>query len=135
MLQLLCGSQHRLSHCFCEGCDFSLTDNWQSPGDVLSQEHSHLDGSKLSGVHFTLVLCVMRSSGISAAISCASVRDRIHSSSSNIIVVGSSSFFKNKSCLSSRNRHSSGISPVAHTIGRMSRILKSRLRCQRLRRQ
>ena len=58
--------------------------------------------------------CAMRSSGMSAVISCTSVRDRIHSLSSNIFVVGSFSFFRNMSCALRRQRHSSGMSPVAH---------------------
>ena len=57
----------------------------------------------------------MRSSGMSAVIACASVGDRIHSSSSNSFVVV--------------NWHSSGISPVAHLTAKISMILKSRLLC------
>ena len=56
-------------------------------------------------VHFTLVVRDAHFGDV------ASLGDRIHSSSS------------------SRKRHSSGTSPVAHLTVRMSRILKSRLRC------
>ena len=53
------------------------------------------------------------------AIACASVSERIHSSSSNCFEVGSFSVFKNIDCLLSRNRHFSSKSPVAHLIVRM----------------
>ena len=49
---------------------------------------------------------------LSAVISCASVNERIHSSSSNHFVVGSFFFFKNMSCVLRRDRHSSGKSPI-----------------------
>ena len=57
--------------------------------------------------------------------SCASVSERIHSSSSNCFEVGS--FFKHIFCVLSRKRHSSGKSPVAHLFVRMSRPRKRRL--------
>ena len=60
------------------------------------------------------------SSGTSAVISCASVSERIHSSSSKCFEVGSFSFIKKMSCVLRRNRHSSSKSPVAHLIVRMS---------------
>ena len=72
---------------------------------------------------------VRQASGISAATSCASVRDRIHSLSSIIFVVGSFPFFRNMSCVLDRNQHSSGTSPAAHLTARMSRILESLFFC------
>ena len=57
--------------------------------------------------------------------SCASVNERIHSVSSNCFEVGS--IFRNISCVLSRKRHSSGKSPVAHLIVRMSRHRNRRL--------
>ena len=72
---------------------------------------------------------VRRSSGISAATSCASVRDRNYSSSSNIFVVGSFAFFRNTNCVLDRSQHSSGTSPAPHLTVRMSRILKTLLFC------
>ena len=53
--------------------------------------------------------------------SCASVSERIHSSSSNWFEVGSFSLLRNISCVLNKKRHSSGKSPVAHLIVRMSR--------------
>ena len=70
---------------------------------------------------------VTPSSGMSGVTSCASVSDRIHSSSSNCIVVGSFSSLKDISCVSSTKRHSSEKSPVAHLIVRMSRPRNRRL--------
>ena len=55
-----------------------------------------------------------RSSRMSVVISSASARERTHSSSSNIFVVGSFSFFKKMSCVL-RSRHSSGISLLSGT--------------------
>ena len=55
-------------------------------------------------------------SGKSVVISSASVNERIHSSSSNCFVVGSSSFLRNVGCVLSKKRHSSGKSSVAHVI-------------------
>ena len=52
-------------------------------------------------------------------ISCASVNDRIHSSSSNCFEVGPFSCFKNMSCVSRKNRHSSCKSPVGHLTVRI----------------
>ena len=62
------------------------------------------------------------SSGTSVVTSCASVSERIHSPSSNCFEVGSFSFFRNISCV-----HSSGRSPMAHLIVRMSRLRNRRL--------
>ena len=59
---------------------------------------------------------VTLSSGMSAVISCASVHDRIHSSSSNNFVAGSLLLLQEMSCVLWRNRHSSGRSPIAHLI-------------------
>ena len=42
----------------------------------------------LSHVHFSVFSLIMRSSGMSAVTACAAVRDRIHSSSWNSLVVG-----------------------------------------------
>ena len=53
-------------------------------------------------------------------ISCASINQRIHSSSSNCFEVGSFAFFKNMGCVLRRNRHSSSKSPVAHLTVRIS---------------
>ena len=117
-----------LSHWCCEGCDFSLTERWQSPGNILSQQLAHLDKSNLFGVHSTLVVCDALYWDV-CVIACASARDRIHKSSSNIFVAVSFSFFKKMSCVLSRNRHSAGKSPVAHMTVRMSRNLKIRLPC------
>ena len=70
---------------------------------------------------------VTLSSGMSVVTSCASASERTHSSSSNCFDVGSFSFFKNISCEVSRKRHSSGKSPVAHSIVRMSSPRNRRL--------
>ena len=70
-------------------------------------------GRTFFGVHCTLVVCDALFWDV-AVISCASVRDRIHSSSSNIFVVGSSSFFRKMSCISDRSQHSSERSLVIH---------------------
>ena len=60
--------------------------------------------------------------------SCASVSERIYSSSSNCFEIGSFSlFFKNINCVLCRNRHSSGKTPAAHLIVRMSSSRKKRL--------
>ena len=61
---------------------------------------------------------------MSVVTSCASVSERIHSSSSNCFVVGS---FSCLSCVLSKKWHSSGKSPVAHLIVRMSRPWNKRL--------
>ena len=67
------------------------------------------------------------SSEMSVVTSCVSVNERIHSSSSNNFVAGFFSFFDNISCVLSRKRHSSGKSPIAHLIVRMSRHRNRRL--------
>ena len=64
---------------------------------------------------------VTLSSAMSVVASCASVSERIHSSSSNCFGVGSFSFFRNISCVLSRKRHSSSKSPKANLIVRMAR--------------
>ena len=90
---------------------------------MISEKFPHLDGSGLFfRDNFTLGDALFWEYEV---ISCASVRDRIHSSSSNILVVGSLSFFKNMSCVCSKKRHSCEMSPVAHLTVRMSRNLKS----------
>ena len=63
---------------------------------------------------------VMLSCGAPVVTSCASVNERNQSSSSNCFEVGSFSFFKNINCVLSKKRHSSGKSPAAHLIVRMS---------------
>ena len=100
---------------------FTFTEREEPPRDVFPQEFGHLDGPDWS--YMTL------SSGTSAVISCASVIERIHSSSSNCFKVGSYSFFKNMTCLLRRNRHFSGKSPVAHFIVSMSSPRNRRLLC------
>ena len=77
-----------LPHRSRQGCNFSLTESRKPSRDVLSQELSHLNGSTSCCSYVTL------SSGTSAVTSCASVSERIHSSSSNCFEVGSFSFFK-----------------------------------------
>ena len=83
---------------------------------------------KSSSIWTTCWSYVTLSSGTSAVISCASVIERIHSSSSNSFVVGPFSFFRNMSCVLRRNRHS-GNSPIAHLIVGISRPRNRRLLC------
>ena len=61
---------------------------------------------------------------LAGQISCASVHERIHSSSSNFFEVGSFSFFKNMGCVL-RNRHYSGKSPLAHLSSKQTPPLPS----------
>ena len=55
MLQLLLAANTELSYCCCEGCDFTLTERSESPGDRF-QKLPNLDGSDLLRVNFTLVV-------------------------------------------------------------------------------
>ena len=72
----------------------------------------------------------MRSSGMCAVTACASVGDRIQSSSSTHFLLRCNfPFFRNKSFDLRGNRHSSVRSPVAHLTVKMSGCLKNRLRC------
>ena len=76
-----------------ECSDFSLTVRQEPPRHILSHEVSHLHGSLFFGVHAL--------SGMSDVTASASVRDRIHSSSSNILVelrVDETTFFWEAPC-------------------------------------
>ena len=85
-----------LPHRSGQGCNFSLTECQELPRDVFPQKLSHLHGPNFLGVD---VLLVIRDA-------CASVSERIHSSSSNCFEVGSFSFLRNISCvLREKKRH------------------------------
>ena len=95
------GTNSDLPHRSRQGCNFSLTECHESPRDVFPQELSDLNGPNF------LTSClsyVTLSSGTSVETSCASVSERIHSSSSNCFLVASFSFFKNFSYVLSRKR-------------------------------
>ena len=111
------GTNSDLPHRCREGCKFSLTECQKSPRNVFPQELSHLNGWSYATL----------SSGMSVVTSCASVNERIHSSSSHCFEVGSFSFFRNITCVLSKKRHSSRKSPVAHLIVRVSSPRNRRL--------
>ena len=110
------GTHSDLPHRCRQGCNFSLTERQIPPRDIFSQELSHLNGPNFLGGSTSCCSYVTLSSGTSEVTSCASVSERIHSSSSNCFKVGSFSIFHNINCVLSRKRHSSSESPVAHLI-------------------
>ena len=122
------GTHSNLPHQSRQGCNFSLTEGEKSPRDILPKELPDLNGPNFLG-STSCCSCVTLSSGTSVVISCASVSERIHSSSSNCFEVGSFSVFENMSCVSRRKRHSSGKPPVARLIVRMSSHRNQRLLC------
>ena len=64
-------------------------------------------------------------SGTPVVTSCASVKR----TDPLVVIVGSFSFFKNMSCVLRRNRQSSGKSPIAHLVLRVSRPRNRHLLC------
>ena len=101
----------------------------EPPRDVFPQEFVHLDRPDLCG----WTACwshIKLSSRTSAVISCLSVNDRIHHHRGTASRLGPFSFCRNMSCVLRRNRHSSGKSPIAQLIVRMSRPRNRRGLCR-----
>ena len=112
------GANPDLPHRGREGGDLSFTEGQESPRHVFPQELSHLNGTFLGSTS-----CWSYVTLVSVVTTCASASERIPSSSSNSIEIGSFSFFRNISCVLSWKRHSSGKSPVAHLVVRTSSLL------------
>ena len=106
------GTNTEFSHCHCEDRDFTFTQRKQSPGDIFPQKFPIWTGRTFFG-STCLWSCVMRSSGMSAAI--AALPYEIESTCRRRTFWSWVFFFlqEPKLCIE-RKRHSSGISPVAH---------------------
>ena len=72
-----------LSHCSCEGRHFFFTKRKKSPVNIFAgtPQSGWVEPLEEGEGSISLWSCVMQSSGMSAMTACASVRDRIHSSS------------------------------------------------------
>ena len=109
------GSNSELSHCCRESCNFTFAERKEPSRDVFPQKFSHENGPDFFRVDNLLVVhdTVFRDVG----------------GDFSRFEVGAFSFFKNMSGASRRNQHSSGRSPTAHFIARISRPRNRRLLC------